>query len=527
MFMKITLESQEYIELKKELKDVTRLIKYLEGYPDAPLEHQKYIMKNIKHLKTKFQTDNLEELRNIQANYMTRIDLISSSGQNTKHSKLEHISGWYYRPLISHFDKVQKVRSLGAMDDGVTGLKYRLQCYIPEQFNKTSKQDTINELHKYFRFKACGKSSVESKKLEETFYSYFDLSSEDPWVNTYTRTDKFQIPCFHYNLQSFYSRLDAGRKCMMVTGLCPISTIADELGFINAKGEFIRPTLQFEGVESGISDIKNILWPERPILSDYLALRTIFKLYKSYLNSPSLSVIIWYPEHEYFLELTQNIFEKYITAGLVHPDQIRNGLNHLKSKYFDLIDYVKMEFGLDKTGADENIGIIEVDTEQYSELEAYKNRVDVSRFKKIYGTWTGNELRRELYENLIIKHMLPVFNGGNVLHVDTSYELWLDLQAARAVESLGLDKNYSFMNYPSLPSLNLKWMREYNAPFTDKLYLSENSAEFQQRLEKVSKKYSQHAAPMILDLDRASYNDEELMIKDFKAKLIDINKHLQ
>jgi hypothetical protein len=527
MSMKIQLETQEYIDLKKELKNVTQLIKYLEGYPQAPVEHQKHIMKNIEHLKKKFHTDDLEELRIIQSDYMTRIDTISSSSQVTKPSKMVHISGWYYRPLISHFDKVQKINSLGTTTDGVTELRYRLQCFIPEPFYKKGEIDPIIDLQKYFKFKAKGKGSAASKKLEESFYSYFDLSSENPWAKTSTSADRFQVPCFHYNLKSFFSDLDAGRESVLVTGLCPLSTIADELGFATSDGKIIRPRMQFDGLEIKIKDVEAIIWPERPILSDYLALKTIFELYKSYSNSHQISVIIWYPEHEYYLELTQNIFDKYITSGLIQPGQIRDGLKDLKTKYFKLIDLVKTEFGLDRTGSDDNIRILEVDNECYNELERCKNRADVSQFKTIYGTWVGNELRRQLYENLIIKHIFPIFKGSNELHLDTSYELWVDLQAARAVENSGFDGNYSFINYPSLPSLSLKWMREYNAPFEDKLYLLENSTDFIQRLEKLSKNYILHVAPLVLNYDQISHNIEDLIIKNFKTKLVEMNNHFQ
>ena len=83
------------------------------------------------------------------------------------------------------------------------------------------------------------------------------------------------------------------------------------------------------------------------------------------------SVHIWYPYHEYYLDLTQNIFKNYLEAGKVDTKQIFHGLDEIKKRYFKLIEFIKFELGLNGEGDLNKIKIQVVDEQFYKELEQY------------------------------------------------------------------------------------------------------------------------------------------------------------
>jgi hypothetical protein len=149
----------------------------------------------------------------------------------------------------------------------------------------------------------------------------------------------------------------------------------------------------------------------------------------------------------------------------------------------------------------------------------------LSFFKNIYGAWSGNTTRRNLYEQLIIKHIQPVFSGFNSLHLDTSYELWLDLLGARVIEQNALPGSFSWLVYPSMPAVSLSHMREYNAPFDDKIYLADDSSSFQERLNMLSKKYKLNIAPLVIGKKKAVDQTPDEIIRDLELKLSALNEH--
>ncbi|MCK5560029.1 MAG: hypothetical protein KAJ51_05525, partial [Thermoplasmata archaeon] len=328
------------------------------------------------------------------------------------------------------------------------------------------------------------------------------------------------LPVISYNVPEFWERIRGGEESTLVSGLCPLSTIVDELGFVLPDERIVRPEMCFETLAVEYEDIKEIAWPKRPIISDYITLRNIFELYSEYRLNSKVSVIIWYPNYEYYLDLSENILKNYLDSGIIQNQQIIHGLNEIKKRYFKLIEFVKSELGI---GGNQNqdIKIIEVDENKFNELERYRQNMEFTFFKNIYGSWHGNEPRRKLYEQLIIKHIKPVFDGLNTLHLDNSYELWVDLLGSIIIEQnrSELSGNFGWINYPSLPSLSLSRMREFNAPNNDKLYFSEDPIQFQMQLEKLPNKYIFHLAPLLLGKNEVLTKNHDEIIDEFKIKL--------
>jgi hypothetical protein len=432
------------------------------------------------------------------------------------------------RPLINHFDSAKKLRTLENKTEGIPALEQKPDIYLNSGFLKDQNDPILikKQLRQYFRFKAHGKGTIESKKLEQQFYNLFRFTSKNPLLET--TLGKLGFPIFQYKTSLFWGQCKNGIPSVLVSGLCPLSTINDELGFKLKNGEVIRPELGFSELTEPYQNIESIIWPERPILTDYIKIRTILELYKEHQEYPNLSVMIWYPYHEYLLDLTENIFPSYLYNGLIELDWITNGLNELKERYQRLFDVIEDEVGLVDEDLTKNINFNVVNKSKYEDLELVRERFNLSFFKYIYGSWTGNELRRKLYEQLVIKHMLPTMEGKNVLHLDTSYELWVDILAAILVEKnkSRTTGNYCWINYPSLPSIKLSHMREFNAPYNDKLYLAEEPGNFKSNVDKLSNKYLLYVAPIILGKEGVVDQDESTIIKKMKRKLLELNRLL-
>ena len=91
-------------ELSQMLKNTSKLIKYLEGLSNTPLEQKARIEKNIEHLKSKLKVDDLTQLYNLKSELIEKIEDLKQKTQSRKY--LENLQGWYTRPLINHFDSV-------------------------------------------------------------------------------------------------------------------------------------------------------------------------------------------------------------------------------------------------------------------------------------------------------------------------------------------------------------------------------------------------------------------------------------
>jgi hypothetical protein len=508
-------------ELSQMLKNTSKLIKYLEGLNSTPPKQKARIENNIKQLKSKLNIDDLNKIYDLKTDLIDKIEKLKLKSKSRTY--LEHLQGWYIRPLINHFDNVSKIKTFISEIEGARALRCKLQFSIPEHLYQKDNEEIISNLQNELRFKAQGKGSIQSSELENKFYSQFDFTIINPLKNS--TIGKLNLPCISYNVSSFWDNIKAGNDSVLVTGLCPLSTVSNELGFVVKDKRVIRPDLGFDTLALDTEEIINLTFPPRPIISDYFVIKNILESFNNLKDDYNVEILIWYPSHEYYLDLTSNILKNYLDEGYLDNKQIITKLNEIKIKYYKLIEFIKTELGLNQKDAENKIRIIEVDENCYSKLEQYKQEIDFTFFKYIYGSWVGSELRRELYEQLIIKHIYPTFTDKNVLHLDTSYELWVDMLGAVTVEKNKLKGNYSFINYPAVPSISLSHMRDYNAPFYDKLFLAENKVEFRDRIDRLSKKYILRVAPFFLGASCADKEQNDI-INDFKNKLIEVNSYL-
>jgi hypothetical protein len=518
--------SEKIKALSIELKNVKKLIKYQNSFQNAPENYKPALLRKIVYLQKKVGLDDQKKLNLRKQHLEHRLENLNKTQQEITY--LQHLSGWYLRPLINHFDSAQKIQTLTSETQGIPALQQKPKLFIPQKYLKNDDSSTQQELGQFFSFKAYGKGADQSKELQDHFYNQFQFTSKNPLQQT--TIGNLGLPAFHYNTSLFWGQCKNGISSTLVIGLCPLSTINDELGFKLKNGDIIRPEIGFEELSEIHQDIEYIMWPERPILTDYLKIKTILELYKEHQEFPNLSVIIWYPYHEYLLDLTENILRKYIDNNIFSKQQLIDGLDHLKIIYMKLFELVKGELELTDSELENNIRFLLIDKTEFENLEQYRARLDLSFFQYIYGSFKGNELRHKLYEQLVIKHILPTFESKNVLHLDTSYELWVDILGTVLVENEKNERflkgNYSWINYPSLPSISLSHMREYNAPHNDKLYLAEGPELFKKRVDKQPKKYLLYIAPLILGRKGVIKKDDKTIIKMMKERVMELNKKL-
>ncbi len=516
--------SETLQSLSIELKYTKKLLKLLTSFSSAPENYKPTLSRKIDYLQTKLETNDIKTLKKSRSMLEHKIEQLTKTQQRLSYT--DHLSGWYLRALINHFDSSQKIQSLSSTTEGINALAQKPLLFVDKNYLRDKHKATVSQLNQFFKFKAYGKGSERSAELEKQFYSLFRFTSTNPIINT--TIGDLGLPLFHYNTEHFWGQLKNDIPSTFVTGLCPLSTVSNEIGIKLTTGKLLRPNLGFEEFTDVHEDIETLVWPEKPILTDYLKLNTALELYLEHREYPNLSVIIWYPYHEYLLDLAENVFGRYIENGLLTYEQLVIGLDGLRKNYRRLFELVKRELGLTAVEFADRLEFREVINDRFNELEKFRKRANLSFFKYIYGSFIGNELRRELYEQLVIKHIFPTFTGQNVLHLDTSYELWVDILATILVERIKKypKASYSWVCHPELPSISLSHMREYNAPYDDKLYLVENPRIFEKRVEKLPDKYLLHIAPIILGRNYVENIDEIEILGELRKRLIRLNELL-
>ena len=130
---------------------------------------------------------------------------------------------------------------------------------------------------------------------------------------------------------------------------------------------------------------------------------------------------------------------------------------------------------------------------------------------------------------MILKHLWPTITGGNVLHIDSTYELWIDVLAGITLQKNTLAGDFSWVSCPELPATSLAQMREFNTNCADKVFIGEENKIFKARLEKLPKKYLAHIAPMVLGSESSATWEQEHMgnvIDKVKLKLTRLNEFI-
>lgn len=501
-------------------KKLKKLIKLIEGQESAPVNLKPKLETRIGSLSTELGTGDLNELKT-QLNELNLKLGTPDTTLGSDYTKINtQIRSWYLRPLISHFDSPKKIKALVSNEEGLSGLRNEIELYLPQEFWSDNSEDVYSNLNFYFQFKSMGKGL--SKNLETEFYNLFKLTDQPPLPCGII--GKNRLPLFHYNLDTFTQDLSSGKKSIIVTGLCPISGISNELRFVSSSGEYWQPELGFEPLPLPAEDFEfsDILFPSRPILSDYITIKNFVKVldhYTEITDADRVSGLIWYPHTEYIVDFTELIFTNWLEAGLISKSQISDEFSKLETRYKKLVEVVTKLEGYNGKAEFHSTRIEDID-----EFERIVNETDLGQIKHIYGIWGGSESRLRLYLYLIIKHILPSLTGNNVLHLETSYELWPNVQGSKLVEATEDAGTFSWVCFPSTPSLSMSHMRDYNAPFEDKLYLAEPNDIFEQKAQNLTKNYLTYVSPQLFNLEDLLDVDRSKLYTLFIEKVIEINK---
>ena len=501
-------------------KKLKKLIKLIEGQELAPVNLKSKLETRIGSLSTDLGTGDLNELKT-QLNELNLKLGTPDTTLDPDHAKvIAQTRSWYLRPLISHFDSPKKIKALVSNEEGLGGLRNEIELYLPQEFWLDNSEDLYSSLNFYFQFKSMGKG--KSKNLETEFFNSFKLTDQPPLPCGAIGNNK--LPVFHYNLDKFTQDLSSGKRSIIVTGLCPMSGISNELRFVSSSGKYWQPELGFEPLPIPADDfeVSDILFPSRPILSDYITIKNFVEVldhYTEITDADRVSGLIWYPHTEYIFDFTELIFTNWLEAGIITSSKINDAFNKLKTRYEKLVEVVpglegfngKLEFRSTRTG-------------DLNEFERIVDETDLGHIKHIYGIWSGTESRLRLYLYLIIKHIHPSLTGNNVLHLETSYELWPNVQGSKLVETAQDAGTFSWVCFPSTPSLSMSHMRDYNAPFEDKLYLGEPNDIFEQKTQHLTRNYITYVSPQMFNFEDLAGFDQSELHTLFIEKVIEINK---
>jgi len=503
-------------------KKLKKLIKLIEGQESAPANLKRDLTTRISMLSTDLGTDDLGELKRQLIDLNSKLGALGKPPCSDEFDIITETRPWYLRPLISHFDSPKKVKALASNEEGVGRLKTPVELFLPQEFWARKVEDVNSNLSLYFQFKSMGKG--RSKSIEKKFYELFKITNRSP--DQWSTIGKNKLPVLFYNLERFVKGLAAGKRSVIVTGLCPISGISNEVRVISRSDECWQPDLGFEPLPlpGDEFEVTGIRFPPRPILSDYIILKNFVQALDHFYKTTSrdqVSGLIWYPSAEYITDFSELVFSNWLEAGIITRSQLETEFEKIKTRYINLFAAV---LKLEKCASE--IEFRTTETDDLAEFESMVNKLDLGQITHLYGTWSGSESRLKLYLYLIIKHILPSMSGNDVLHLETSYELWPNVQGSKLVENAENAGTFAWICYPSTPSLSMSHMRDYNAPFDDKLYLAEHEDMFEQNVRNLSKNYIAYVAPQILEYEDIKKVDKIKLRTIFTERLIEINKSL-
>jgi len=276
------------------------------------------------------------------------------------------------------------------------------------------------------------------------------------------------FPGISSGLDRFLARLRSGRPSLIVSGFCPLSFLADDL-----KSQAGDGTLTF---------------PPTPLLSDavYVSFAIQCAMSLGHLSGNMPDIVFWFPRGTYADELTYH-FQPSIDEGEVRYREIEDGLSLLEKHYERLVVFMRTAC------PDVNFRVVgdRLLEEPGKELLAAK-RAGLDPVEFHYGRYRfRNEREKTRYKDVILMHSHFAEKGFGTLHLENSYELWPNLHAEnylarteKAAGSRGPSGSFSWFCYPSVPSLTLRQLRDFNAPSTDKIYLVEDMGTIQDKLRR-------------------------------------------
>jgi hypothetical protein len=504
-----------------KLKKIKKLIKLIEGKDSAPAQLMPRIESQITELSSDLKMSDVDQLKTEYLELTQKLKSKTATGERSPNISPD-IATWYLRPLVSHFDSPKKINALTLKNEGLGDINSDIYLYLPQEIISTNDEELNSNLNLYYQFKSQGRK--KSQHLGLKFYKYFTFTEKNPFP--YTTMGKNNLPVFYYNVEKFINNIQSGGGSVIVSGLCPMSGISDEICFVSESGTVWHPKLGFEPLPLPPQgyELAEINFPPKPIFSDYVVIKnyieTLEHLTEKY-GTGKIEGLIWYPHQEYLMDFIDTIFINWCEAGLLSKKQIISEFNKLKLRYERIVQYVKSKYG---PGTE--LDLHSTREENLIEYDEILTKLDMTDIKKVYGIWNGPPPRIKLYKYLILKHIIPAMDGINTLHLETSYEIWPTIQGTTLIEkNQSTSYLYSWICYPSTSSISMSYMRDYNAPYKDKIYLAMSREEFELQLQHLNKEYIFYVWPQIFDSEQLKHHIDLNQISSiFINKLNEINK---
>ncbi len=492
-----------------EIKRIRKLIKLKKGLVRAPEEHHAWIKPRIDDLSEKIGIDDLpgleqrlSELRNMVAQLQNEVQIINHSV-------------FHLRPLISHLFTLKKVNALRTDYDGLRGLKEPMYLYIPHIIDKEGIEG-LRTLFGQYQDK-----SRDAGFIRQELSKVFQPSRRNPFPGT--SWGRLDCPVFHYNIDTFNSDTSKVNGRCIVTGLCPISGIPDEIKLELDTGEVRAIDMAYTPLKVMEEDIEGIVWPRRPILGDAITIKNVLEIAKSYEELEGIEVMIWLPLWEYSRQYANFIFRNYIEKGILDTQLIFSGLSDIVDRYVKLVKIMTS-----RVGYQGKVNILITNEKVVEEITKIREDMDMSFISNIYGSWRPGDLIRRLYELLIIEHLYSTIEGKKTLHIEDSYEIWPNIHAIRALQKneCYYENDFSCIMYPSTPSIDLGYMRDFNAPSRKKLFLAEDPIILRRKMVTLSPKFLNLVAPQLIYVRNEELNDIDSLRDLFEKEMIWINDRL-
>lgn len=496
-------------EIYKEIKLIRKLIRLKKGLIQAPVEHHAWIKPRIDDLTEKIGTDDMPALEQRLS------ELRNMVTQHQNEDQIKHQTVFHLRPLINHLFTLKKVKALRTDYDGLRSLKEPMYLYIPNIIDERGTED-LRTLFCHYQ-----DNSRDAGFIRQELSKLFQASRYNPFPET--TFGRLDCPVIHYNIDAFNSNVSKVTDSCIVTGLCPISGVPDEIKLKLQTGEVTTIDMDYTPLKVKDEGVEEIVWPNRPILGDVITIKNVLETAKSFEELEGTEVWVWIPLWEYSRQYANFMFRDYIEKGTLDAQLIFSGLSNIVDRYVKLVKIMAS-----RVGYNGKLNIIITDEKVVEEITKIREDIDMSFISNVYGSWRPEGLIRRLYELLIIEHLYPNVEGKKTLHIEDSYEIWPNIHAIRAHHrnKRFSGNDFSCILHPSTPSIDLGYMRDFNAPSSGKLFLAEHPIILRKNIETLSRKFLSLVAPLLIHATNEELNDINSLRDLFEKEMIWINERL-
>jgi len=403
------------------------------------------------------------------------------------------------RILLSHLNHPLKLRQLKRYHKETTSLGEKFLLHLPREFLQQRNEEGEGEGFRnfdpfsFFPYKEQRRNDF-SRVMKSLFTTTDNSSTHAPFPGD--SYPLFPFPHISHGFERFLTSLRNGEPTLIVSGFCPASFLS---GDIRIRLEGKTPSLPLnqhpasgemylreKDVKTGTGKGEHVgspRFPPTPLLSDVVYLERSFQLAETMCQSTGNrpDIVFWFPFRNYCEEFS-NLMKQVIneTGITVEQKDIESGFSLLKKRYALLVEFMKtrypdircrvVEDGLLREGGGEVLG---------------RKRQALDFISYHYGRYRfPDEKRKILYKDIVLMHSHFVEKNFNTLHLENSYELWPNFDAARYLRKTKASGNFSWLCYPAVPSLCLRYLRDFNALADGKIYLFDEIETSQEKLQR-------------------------------------------